>query len=216
MNYKVNSDYVKKVIEIKDASTGYMTDPDKLQAYIIENITTDELIQQFSLSGFLSILEDAADYQGVEFDLTYDTAQNIRDALVGITASHASVYDIAVNTTLIIYSAASYLNLLALNNHDINAEVINGEVLGNDEDADLLEQVFSLKLVSKTAEVDLLKAAIDGTEEVDEIDNAIVVNFEKLIAAYKAVTGVDLEFYNFTNIAIVLNGLEEETGSMFS
>ena len=216
MNYKVNSSFVKKVIEIKDASTGYMTDPDELQAYISENITTDELIQQFSLSGFLSILEDAADYQGVELDLTYDTAQNIRDALVGIAASHASVYDIAVNTTLIIYSAASYLNLLALNNHDINAEVINGEVLGNDGDADLLEQVFSLKLVSKTAEVDLLKAAIDGTEEAEEIDNAIVVNFENLIAAYKTVTGVDLGFYDFTNIAIVLNGLEEETGRMLS
>ena len=216
MNYKVNSSFVKKVIEIKDVSTGYMTDPDELQAYISENITTDELIQQFSLSGFLSILEDAADYQGVELDLTYDTAQNIRDALVGIAASHASVYDIAVNTTLIIYSAASYLNLLALNNHDINAEVINGEVLGNEGDADLLEQVFSLKLVSKTAEVDLLKAAIDGTEEAEEIDNAIVVNFENLIAAYKTVTGVDLGFYDFTNIAIVLNGLEEETGRMLS
>ena len=65
MNYKVNSDFVKKVIEIKDSSTGFMEDMGELQAFINENITTDELMEQFLLSGFMSMLEDAAKYQGV-------------------------------------------------------------------------------------------------------------------------------------------------------
>ena len=217
MNYKVNSDFVKKVIEIKDSSTGFMEDMGELQAFINENITTDELMEQFLLSGFMSMLEDAAKYQGVELDLTYDTAQNIRDALVGIVATHASVYEMETNAMLIIYCVSAYLSLLAINNHDVGVVINKKEGTADEwENEETWQYTFSLNLVSKNAERDLLQEAIDGLDDPLIVGNELFINLENVISAYKDVTGVDLDFYDLTNIAIVFKGLEEGTENLLS
>lgn len=217
MDYKVNSDFVKKVIEIKDSSTGFMEDMAELQSFINENITSDELIEQFSLSGFLSMIEDAADFQGVELDLTYDTAQNIRDALVGIVAMHSSMYEMETNAMLVIYCVAAYLNLLAINNHGVDVAINKKEETADSEDnVETWQYIYSLKLVSKNAEKDFLEEAMNGLDDPFIVDDGLFINLENVISAYKDVTGVDLDFYGLTNIAIVFKGLEEGTENLLS
>ncbi len=211
MKYKINSPFVEKVIEIKDESTGFMEDPAELSAYIDENITTIELEEQFSLSGFLSIIEDAALYQDLELDLTYDTAQNIRDSLVGIAALHASVYEMEVNAMMIIYCVAAYLDLLAMNNHDLDF-VISEDEEAEDEDPDAWAHIFSLELIARAASVDLPQEALDGMDEPFIIGNSLLINLQNILSAYKTLTGVDLGDFGLMNIEIRFEGPGLEEG----
>lgn len=109
MNYKVNSDYVKNVLKIKDETAEILGDFAKVQKYTTENITTNDLYMQLVLSGYLGAMEDGVEAAGVELDLTYDTASNIKPSLIALTTLQAkSDYDPNRNATVTMKTLAAY------------------------------------------------------------------------------------------------------------
>lgn len=204
MSYKIKSDYVKNVLNIKSETADVLADFTEAQKYISNNITTDDLYVQFVLSGYLTAMEDGAEAAGADLDLTYETAANIRSALIALTTLQAkSDYDPNRNATVTMKTLAAYLTLLAVNNHDLKISVERMVSNANAPRPELWSDMYTIKFNLKKKS-DLLPAAIKGLNTPIIISDGFMLDFDQLIATYKKVTGVDLSEYGLSQIVVNL------------
>ena len=84
MNYKVNEDYIQKVIGMKDTTDSLGYNMDLLQSYISNNIKNDDDSMMFVLAGYLSAIEDACEEVNIQLDLTYDTIENLIPSVIAL------------------------------------------------------------------------------------------------------------------------------------
>ena len=202
MTYITNSEYVKTVLEIKDKYNEIYDDYSKMEKFIKEKINTEEAQIQLAISGYLKSLEDGAEAAGVELDLTYDTVQNLHAALASLALLQAKGdYDNKHNAIALMHTLAAYLTLLAMNNHDLKISVEQMSAKPDESRIDLWMDMYALKFNLKKKS-DFRSAAVKGLETQFLAKDGFLLDLDQLIATYKKVTGVDLEFYGLTSIAI--------------
>ena len=202
MNYKVDSDYVKRVLEIKKETESFIHDPVKTRQYINEQLSTDNEHIQLAISGYLDSLEKAAEMAGVELDLTYDTISSLPVALTALAMLQAKGgYEKNRNAVVLMHTLAAYLTLLAVNNHDLKVSI---EQMTSDLNAsrpELWVDMYSMKFNLKKKS-DFRIGAMKCLDSPFEVENGFFININPLVSMYKKVTGVDLDEYGFNSIII--------------
>ena len=202
MDYKVNSDYFEKVLEIENETREFGMNQQKLQDYIRENVKSNNDTVRFFFSGYLKAMEEAAQKAKVELDMTYETLDNVRLVIIALAdLQNKNGYDDKRNAVVTMKTLAAYLTLMAVNNHKVKVatEVINKS---GSERPDLWGDIYRITLNGKR-DSDLLQYAIKGVKSsAIEIDNGFVFNPVPLSGAYKRITRVNLLDYGFNNMIV--------------
>lgn len=202
MDYKVNSSYFEKVLEMENETREFGMNQQKTRDYIREHIKSNNDSVKFFFSGYLKAMEDAAQIAKVELDMTYETLGNVRSVIIALAdLQNKNGYDDKRNAVVTMKTLAAYLTLMAVNNHKIKiaAEIINKS---GSERPDLWGDIYRITMNGKR-DSDLLQYAIKGIKSnTIEIDNGFVFNPVPLSGAYKRITRVNLLDYGFNNMIV--------------
>lgn len=186
-------DYEKKHLNMDNL-------PESKKSNIISSSSREESIMHIFYGYYSSLVDLVADSEyHIELDLTYDTVGNLLTAvgyefMIGMNSGYSIKEDIEIAEKTI----ASYLTLLAMNEH--------GAVLS------IVPSIEGFKDVSKTMDIqwgglfqvfikgalvqkDLLKA-IHGCVSFTDSPAKIHIDPQKIATDYKALTGVDLYQYD--------------------
>ena len=210
MDYKVNSSYFEKVLEMKNETCEFGMNQQKYQDYIRENIKSNNDTVRFFFSGYLKAMEEAAQIANVELDMTYETLGNVRPVIIALAdLQNKNGYDDNRNAVVTMKTLAAYLTLMAVNNHKVKiaSEVINKS---GSERPDLWGDIYRITLNGKR-DSDLLQYAIKGIRSnAIESDNGFVFDPVPLSSAYKRATRVSLLDYGFNNMIVSFGPLSDE------
>lgn len=106
------------------------------------------------------------------------------------------------NAELTMITLATYLTLMAVNNHGAKIEVNKKGYKRGMEIPDLWSNRYYLRINHKRNS-DLLPSAIEGVNAARiEIEHGFVVDMNPLIGVYMRITGVNLVDYGFSNLII--------------
>ena len=180
-----------------------------LRQYIRENITSPTDSVKFFFSGYLQALEEGARNAKVELDMTYDTLNNVKPALIALAdIQNKNGYDNKRNSTVTAKTLASYLTLMAINNHKVKITVEMTSD-GRKEKPYFWADMYQIKLNGKI-DSDFLPYAIKSANSGIEVDNGIAFNITPLVGAYKRATRINLLDYGFDNMIVVFDPPSEE------
>lgn len=201
MDYKVNERFFERVLDIKK-ETDNLTDEQAGQ-YLISRVRSDEDIITGIFSGYLHAMERGAEIAKVEIDMTYDTLPDIMRAITALAyLQNAQDYNDKENAELTMKTLATYLTLMAVNNHGAKIEVNKKGYKRGMEIPDLWSNRYYLRINHKRNS-DLLPPAIEGVNAAQiEIEHGFAVDMNPLIGVYMRVTGVNLVDYGFANLII--------------
>ena len=203
MMCNAKNEYIRKIAGMMPCSAGElffkygsrMQDPDVAMKVI--------------MTGYMQSFEEVCQTVGIDLDLTYDTAENLTPALMTFALFMVrrgddpdSIKDVMVKTL------ATYLTLLAINNHDL--PVSYRFHFGNgDAEKPLWGGGIEMSL-SRGVHPDFLEAVAYGVDRVFTIDNGFVLDVAVAAGVYKALTGVSLSDYRFASLVIPYDDPEEE------
>ena len=173
-----------------------MEDP-KVRAWSIDH---PETMLYGYLDSFLEICENGK----VEFDLTYNTINNLGTGLAMLYQVQKKSYDQPKNTDIIAKTLATVLSYLAINEHgcwfrssSYLAQVKAGKALKQPLWADVL----SISVGRKNKYVDFLAVAKESVKPGSVMSpNGLSLQFVPIVAEYKKLTGVDIMEHGVTNM----------------
>ena len=208
MEYKVNERYFEKVLEIKNETPALGQDMQAMRSYLSSHVNNDEDSMKFILAGYLDALEEAAELASVELDMTYDTIDNLMPAVIALAnIQHRSenYKDDRHNAEVTMKTLATYLTLMAVNNHRAKIGVNKKGNSRGEERPDLWSDRYYLRINNKR-DSDFLPYAIAGINATpSEVENGFTTDINPLIGAYLRVTGVNLVDYGFANLVITFD-----------
>ena len=173
-----------------------MEDP-KVRAWSIDH---PETMLYGYLDSFLEICENG----NVEFDLTYNTINNLGTGLAMLYQVQKKSYDQLKNTDIIAKTLASVLSYLAINEHGCwfrTTSYLAQVKAGKAPKQPLWADVLSIAVGRKNKYMDLLAAAKEAVTPGSVMSpNGLSIQPVAIIAEYKKLTGVDLAEYGVVNM----------------
>ena len=173
-----------------------MEDP-KARAWSIDH---PETMLYGYLDSFLEICENG----NVEFDLTYNTINNLGTGLAMLYQVQKKSYDQLKNTDIIAKTLASVLSYLAINEHGCwfrTTSYLAQVKAGKAPKQPLWADVLSIAVGRKNKYMDLLAAAKEAVTPGSVMSpNGLSIQPVAIIAEYKKLTGVDLAEYGVVNM----------------
>ena len=172
----------------------YMKIVSKRQAKLSIDDTMKEI-----LSGYMSTFFEAVS-DGPKLDVTYDTVKNLSSALSKLFAfQKAKMMPIPQNIRTIGMTLASYLALLAINEHNAKISAIRRKKTADFLMADVIDMLVTIggKSVSLLEPCSL---SINQNSVLMLNNPGLTIEIDRAVAAYKELTNVDLSELGFCNL----------------
>ena len=156
------------------------------------------------LYGYLDSLLEICENGKVEFDLTYNTINNLGTGLAMLYQVQKKSYDQIKNADIIAKTLATVLSYLAINEHGCwfrTTSYLAQVKAGKAPKQSLWADVLSISVGRKSKYVDFLATAkLSVTAGSIMSPNGLSLQFAPIIAEYKKLTGVDIAEHGITNI----------------
>lgn len=127
----------------------------------------------------------------VQLDLTYDTADNFLEVvLCSFSILNNSNTEMGEIIRILESVIASYLSLLAANEHNVHINAVKAKRFG-------FRKKLNIILSSETGEANFFE---DISGMVTASEKYIKIDMERIISSYKKLTGTDLSEYNINSV----------------
>ena len=143
---------------------------------------------------------------GTDLDFTYDTLNDLPTAVSSCYRRYRKGDHPEYAVVGLMKSLAAYFFALAMNEHDMPWEVLQGKgsSYASGQPRETLWGVFRIQ-VGKKRKADFLLPVIDGCQVVGNAEKRLlIIDLTQLIREYKAVTKVDLKNKGVSNITFEL------------
>lgn len=158
------------------------------------------------LHGYLCSFLEICEQSKIEFDLTYDTVKNLVLGLGAMFTVQKKTCDHATNVALVAKTLASVLSYLAINEHDYwfrSTRYLEQIQAGKGPAQPLWADVDSIAVGEKSKYVDFLASSLKAARPGSVMAPAgLTLQFDDVVAEYKALTGVDLTKNGLKNLSI--------------
>lgn len=155
--------------------------------------------------GYLSTVEEEAESVNTQLNLDYDTIKNLM-SVITVLAIHQNEYgyDMDRNMRVTARTLAAYLNILAMNCHNMTVDV-TGYSNKKHETRPALWADFMQVRLNKKRDSDMLPAVIASLSYGPiQVEKGFIIDSTPIVERYLRVTGVNLLDYGFANILIQL------------
>lgn len=188
---KIKNEQLQRAVDFENKyNISSATDKEASKVY---RHCTDEQRAMSALLNYLTTMLKVTELPEVnaQIDLTYDTAQNLTEVLL-CSFSILNNSDTEMDEIIVIIEGviASYLSLLAANEHNVHINAVKAKRFG-------FRKKLNIILSSETGEAGFFE---DISGMVTASEEYIKIDMERISSAYKKLTGIDLTQYNINSV----------------